>query len=112
MALRRLRRTALEDIWRERPGWDIFRDGCPGGETPAEVSDRADRLLGNLRASAGNIALFTHGHFGRALAARWIGLPVATGRHFELRTASLGILGRESGRLDAPVIALWNHTPA
>jgi broad specificity phosphatase PhoE len=100
-----------EDIWRERPGWDIFRDGCPGGETPDEVAERADRLLASLRGLDGNIALFSHGHFGRVLAVRWIGLPVAKGRNFALRTASIGIFGHESGGLDAPVIALWNYVP-
>jgi probable phosphoglycerate mutase len=99
------------EIAARRPGWEVFRDGCPGGETPEQVSDRADRLLQTLRAAEGNVALFTHGHFGRALAVRWIDLPIATGRRFGLRTASIGILGYDPAHPDAPVIALWNEVP-
>ena len=99
------------EIGKQRPGWEVFRDGCPGGETPPQVSDRADRLLQSLRALEGNVALFTHGHFGRALAVRWIGLPIE-GRRFALRTASIGILGHDPAHPDAPVIALWNDVPA
>ena len=103
-------RTA--EISAQRPGWNIFRDGCPGGETPADVAARADRLIQRLRSLQGDVALVSHGHFSRVLAVRWIGLPVIEGRHFATRTASLGILGYESGRLDAPSIALWNDAPA
>ena len=99
------------EIAARRPGWEVFRDGCPGGETPEQVSDRADRLLQSLRAAEGNVALFTHGHFGRALAVRWIDLPIATGGRFGLRTASIGILGYDPAHPDAPVIALWNEVP-
>ena len=97
------------DIWQERPGWDIFRDGCPGGETPDEAASRADRLLDRLWQQRGDIALVSHGHFGRVLAVRWIGLPVSAGRHFATRTASLGVLAREANASAAPVIALWNE---
>ena len=97
------RRSA--EILTERPGWNIFADGAPGGETPAEISERADRVIARLRGTGGRVALFTHGHFGRVLAARWIGLPVAEARHFLLGTASAGILGHERGE---PVIARWN----
>ncbi len=100
------------EIAERRPGWELFRDGCPGGETPQQVCDRADRLLQSLRKPAGTIALFTHGHFGRARAVRWIGLSIAIGGRFALRTASIGILGYEPGHGDAPVIALWNEVPA
>ncbi len=100
------------EIAERRPGWEVFRDGCPGGETPQQVSDRADRLLQSLRASEGNVALFTHGHFGRALAVRWIGLSIATGRRFGLRTASIGILGYDPAHPAEPVIALWNEVPS
>lgn len=101
-------RTA--DILRTRPDWNLFRDGGPNGESPAQVSDRADRLIARLRTLTGNIALFTHGHFGRVLAARWIGLPVERGQHFQLGTASLSILGYDPHHLEVPVIVLWNAT--
>ena len=94
-----------------RPGWSIYRDGCPGGETPAEIGARAGRLLARLRGLDGNIALFSHGHFGRVLAARWIGAPLDFGLHLALGTASLGILATESNRPGVPVIALWNAAP-
>lgn len=96
------------DIRRERPDWNIFRDGCPQGEMPAQVSDRADRLIARLRALDGNIALFSHGQFGCVLAARWIGLPVIDGPHFLLGTASLSILGYDPDHPEIPVISLWN----
>jgi probable phosphoglycerate mutase len=96
------------DICQGRSNWNLFRDGCPHGETPVQVSDRADRLIAHLRALDGNIALFSHGHFGCVLAARWIGLPVIEGPHFLLSTASLSILGYEPNHPEVPVIALWN----
>jgi len=96
------------DIQQERPGWNVWRDGCPHGETPANISDRADRLLARLRALAGNIALFSHGQFGSALAARWIGLAVIEAQHLALSPASLSILAHEAGHPEVPVIALWN----
>lgn len=92
----------------ERPDWDLFRDGCPHGETPVQVSARADRLITKLRRTDGNVALFSHGHFGRVLAARWIGLPVTEARHFLLGTASISIFDYEHDQADSPVIALWN----
>lgn len=97
------------EILKARPGWSLFRDGCPGGESPEQACGRADRLLARLRGLEGNVALFTHGHFGRLLGARWIGLPVVDAVHLRLDTASLSILGDEHG---APVIALWNELPA
>jgi broad specificity phosphatase PhoE len=100
------------EIEKERPGWNIFYDGCPGGETPADVSNRADRLLGHLRATGGEIALFTHGHFGRVLATRWIGLFVVEGQHFTLGVASIGILGFEPSHPATAAIALWNFSPS
>ena len=96
------------DIRREAPGWDIFRDGCPGGESAAEIIARVDRVIERLRADVqGNVLLFTHMHFLRFLAARWIRLPGAEGRRFLLTTASLSILGYEHTP-DEPVIRLWN----
>lgn len=100
------------DIRKERLGWNVFRDGCPHGEMPAQVSDRADRLIAHLGAVDGNVALFSHGQFGSVLAMRWIGLPVAEGQHFPLGPASLSILGPEPGHPEVRVITLWNAAPA
>jgi broad specificity phosphatase PhoE len=100
------------DIHKERPDWNVLRDGCPGGEMPEQVSDRADRIVARLCTMTGNVALFSHGQFGLALAARWIGLPVAEAEHFTLVTASLNILGYNPAHLNVRVIALWNATPA
>ena len=98
------------DIRKGRPDWNLFRDGCPGGELPAQVSDRADRLIARLRALDGNIALFSHGHFGCVLGVRWIGLPVIEARHFLFGTASLSILGCEPTYPEVPVITRWNSS--
>lgn len=94
------------DIRKSRPNWNLFRDGGPRGETPGQVSDRADRLIARLRAMDGKVALFSHGHFGCVLAARWIGLPVIEGQHFLLGTASLSILDYEPRNPEVPVIVL------
>ncbi len=99
------RRTA--DIRRERPGWYLFRDGCPGGESLAAVGARADRVIARLRAGSGRVLLFGHGHFSRVLAARWIDLATEEARHLMLSTASLSIVGYEH-TLDDPAILLWN----
>lgn len=104
------RRTA--EILKERPDWDLFRDGCPNGESPAQISERADRLASRLRTLDGNVAVFSHGHFGRILAARWIGFSVIEAQRFLLSTASLSILGFEHQNPAAPVIALWNSSAA
>jgi probable phosphoglycerate mutase len=100
------------DIRKGRPDWNVFRDGCPNGEMPAQVSARADRLITRLCTMAGNVALFSHGQFGLVLAARWIGLPVIEGQHFSLGTASLSILSYNPAHPDVRVIALWNATRA
>ncbi len=100
------------DIHRQRPGWDVFQDGCPGGEMPAQVAARADRLIERLCAMDGNVALFSHGEFGLALAARWIGIPVVEAQHFLLGTASLSILSYNPAHPETRVIALWNASPA
>jgi probable phosphoglycerate mutase len=96
-------------IHESRPGWELFRDGCPGGESPEAASARADRLIGRLRAMVGDVALFSHGHFCRALGARWCGLPVSAGAGLLLGTASVSILGFEHGSPQAPGLALWNE---
>jgi probable phosphoglycerate mutase len=102
------RRTA--DIRAERPEWELFRDGCPGGESPAEAAARADCVLSRLRAVPGDVLLFSSGHFIRVLATRWIGLEVtANARRFMLSTASLSAVGYEK-ELSRPVIRLWNDT--
>jgi probable phosphoglycerate mutase len=97
------------DIHKDRPDWDLFRDGCPGGESPAEVGARADRVVARLRAAPGDVLLFSSSHFLRVLAARWNGLDPAAGRHLSLDTAALSILGYEHN-LAGPVIRLWNDT--
>ena len=101
------RRTV--DIHRERPHWQLFRDGCPGGESPADVSARADRVVSRVRAVNGDVLLFSSGHFLRTLASRWLGLDPSAGKYFQLSTASLSVLGFEHDLSD-PVIRLWNET--
>jgi broad specificity phosphatase PhoE len=100
-------RTSAE-IHAERPNWDLFRDGCPGGESPTQVSERADRVVQRIRAVMGSVLLFSSGHFLRVLAARWLALgPGSAGRYFLLSTASLSALSYEHS-LARPVIRLWN----
>lgn len=102
------RRTA--EIRAERPGWELFRDGCPGGESPQQVSVRADRIVRRVRDVSGNVLIFTSGHFMRVLATRWLGLePTVTCKFFMLSTASLSALGYEH-ETTRPVIRLWNET--
>jgi probable phosphoglycerate mutase len=100
------------DIRLERSGWDLWRDGCPNGESADAVTARADGLLGRLRALRGNIALFSHGQFGTALGLRWIGLPVTHGASFPLLSASLSILGEAPGHPGVAALSLWNFRPA
>jgi broad specificity phosphatase PhoE len=102
-------RTSAE-IHAERPDWQLFRDGCPGGESPDQIGARADRLVRRVRAIEGDVLLFSSGHFLRVLAARWLGLEAGAGRYFLLGTASLSALGYEHDRSD-PVIRLWDETP-
>jgi probable phosphoglycerate mutase len=99
-------RTTAE-IRVQRPGWYLFRDGCPGGESVAAVGARADRVVARLKTARGHVLLFGHGHFFRVLAARWLGLPASDARHFWLGTAALCVLGYEH-TLDEPAILLWN----
>ena len=101
------RRTA--DILAERPGWFLFRDGAPGGETPDQAGARADRVIQRVRAVGSNVLIFSSAHILRVLTARWLGLEAAGGRHFVLGTSSLSILGYEHN-LAEPVIRLWNET--
>jgi probable phosphoglycerate mutase len=97
------------EILKDRPDWELFRDGCPGGESPDQVGARADRLVSRLRAIEGDVLLFSSGHFLRVLAARWLGLQPGGGRYFLLSTASLSALGYEHNR-SQPVIRLWDDT--
>jgi broad specificity phosphatase PhoE len=101
------RRTA--EILQERPDWQLFRDGCPGGESPQQVGARADRVIQRVRAIDGNALIFSSGHISRVLAARWLGLEPAGGRYLLLGTASLSVLGYEHN-LAEPSIRLWNET--
>ena len=102
------RRTV--DIHKERPDWELFRDGCPGGESPAQAAARADRVVSRVRAVPGDVLLFSSGHFIRVLATRWIGLEVTVNaKRFMLSTASLSAVGYEN-ELSRPVIRLWNDT--
>ena len=100
-------RTSAE-IKAARPEWRLFRDGCPGGESPAQVGARADRLVERLRAAEGDVLVFSSGHILRSLAARWLKLEVGAGARLLLGTASLSALGYEHA-LDEPVIRLWNE---
>jgi probable phosphoglycerate mutase len=96
------------EIRKKRPDWDLFRDGCPGGETPQQVGARADRIIVRIRAAGGDLLVFSSGHFLRVLGARWIGSDgPALGRKFMLTTASLSAVGYEHD-LTNPVIRLWN----
>src|SRR5581483_1974700 len=97
------------EIRAQRPGWQLFRDGCPGGESPTQVEARADLMLKRVREITGNVLIFSSGHFLRVLAARWLGLEADAGRYFTLRTASLSALSYE-GNLSQPVVELWNDT--
>ena len=99
------RRT--KEIHDTRPDWQLFRDGCPGGESPEQVGARADSMLGKVRAIQGDVLIFSSGHLLRVLAARWLGLEPAAGKYFLLSTASLSALGYERTQ---PVIRLWNET--
>jgi len=95
------------EILKDRPDWQLFRDGAPGGESPAQIGARAGRVVERVRAISGDVIVFSSGHFLRVLAARWLGLDPGSGRYFVLSTASLSILGYEHN-LSEPVIRLWN----
>jgi broad specificity phosphatase PhoE len=95
------------DILRGRPQWQLFRDGCPDGESPEQVADRADRVVARVRRVTGNVLLFSSGHFLRVLATRWIGIAPINGQALMLSTASLSALSYENS-LSQPAISLWN----
>jgi broad specificity phosphatase PhoE len=97
------------EIHAKHPDWQVFRDGCPDGESPDQVGARADRIVSRVRAIKGDVLIFSSGHFLRVLASRWLGLGPVAGRFFMLDTASVSVLGYEN-RLSQPVIRLWNDT--
>lgn len=97
------------DIRAEAPDWQLFRDGCPGGESPAQVGARADRVLARVRAVKGDVLIFSSGHFLRVLAARWLGFEPGGGKFFTLSTASVSELGFENN-VTHSVLRLWNDT--
>jgi broad specificity phosphatase PhoE len=99
-------RTTI-DIRRERPGWTLWRDGVPDGETAAQVGERVDRVIAELRAAAGDALVFAHGHVLRVLAARWLGLEPGAGRLFALDPATISVLAYER---ETPVIRMWNRS--
>ena len=102
-------RTSAE-IHADRPDWELFRDGCPDGESPAQIGARADRVVRGVRAIEGNTLLFSSGHFLRVFAARWLGLESSAGKYLFLGTASLSAVGYEHDKSD-PVIRLWDESP-
>lgn len=94
-----------KEIRAKHPGWSIFADGCPGGESPDQVSARADRVMARVRSVQGDVALVAHGHLFRVFAARWLGLPPAAGSHFLLDTATVSVLSYYHG---VPALRRWN----
>jgi probable phosphoglycerate mutase len=97
------------DILAERPDWELFRDGCPDGESPEQVTERASRVVNRVRAASGNVLIFSSGHFLRVLATRWLGIETLHAKWFMLSTASVSTLGYEKNR-NEPAIYLWNDT--
>ncbi len=95
------------EIVKDRPDWHLFRDGCPGGESPADISLRADRMIAKVRALKDDVLLFSSGHFLRVFASRWCGLEVGFAAHLWLATASVSVLSYEHD-LDMPALMLWN----
>jgi probable phosphoglycerate mutase len=99
----------LKQVLKAQPGWELYRDGCPGGESPDDVAVRADRFIARARAIQGDVLAFSSGHIIRMIAARWLGLPPSQGRFFYCRPASVGVLGYEHKNRDEPIVGLWNH---
>jgi len=99
--------TTISDA---RADWSVFRDGCPGGESPEDIRKRADRVIAHLRSFTGNVAVISHGQFGEVLAARWIELPVAEGEHFHLDPATVSVLGFNPAHPTVPIVSLWNSS--
>jgi len=99
------------EILADRPDWIIFRDGCPNGESPADVAARADHFISRIRTATGNVAVFSSGHFLRVLIARWLGFDTSVGRCFKLGTGAFTILGYDHDSANEPVIRLLNERP-
>lgn len=98
------------EIRADRPDWELFRDGCPGGESPQQIAERAERVVSRVRAIDGDVLVFTSGHISRVLAARWLGLDLwPIGRLLMLGTASLSALGYDRDR-SRPALHLWNES--
>jgi probable phosphoglycerate mutase len=97
------------DVVKERPGWELYRDGCPDGESPEDVAARADHFIARVRGIDGDVLAFSSGHIIRMIAARWLGVPPAAGRFFFCRPASVGVLGFEHHSREEPIIGLWNY---
>jgi broad specificity phosphatase PhoE len=101
--------TLTKDILKGQPGWEMFRDGCPDGESPEDVAARADRFIARVRGIEGDVLAFSSAHIIRMVAARWLGLPPSAGRFFFCRPASVGVLGFEHNSRGEPIIGLWNY---
>ena len=97
------------DILKDRSGWELFRDGCPDGESPQDVAARADRFVARVQGMTGDVLAFSSGHIIRMIAARWHGLAPVVGRVFYCRPASVGVLGFEHENREEPVLRLWNY---
>jgi probable phosphoglycerate mutase len=97
------------DVLKEWPGWEMFRDGCPGGETADDVAARADRFIAKVQKIGGDVLTFSSGHMIRMIAGRWCGLAPTAGRIFFCRPASVGVLGFEHNQRDQPILNLWNY---
>jgi probable phosphoglycerate mutase len=97
------------EIKKRHPGWKLFRDGCPGGETFEQITARADRMIAKIRAVPGDVLVFSSGHLLRVLTARWLGRPMDLGEAFSIGAASLGIVGYDHDRSE-PILRLWNDT--
>jgi len=101
----------IEEIRKKRPDWNVFEHGCPGGESPEQVSARADRVIALLRGIQGKTIIFSHGHFLRSLAVRFLGLPIQMGQSFALGTGAISILGYKQTPQERSTMVLWNSGP-
>ena len=96
------------DIQKDTQGWELFREGCPGGESPVDVARRADRFISRVFTCDGDVLAFSSGHIIRMIAARWLGLPPGAGRFFYCRPASVGVLDFEHDNKSEPIVGIWN----